>query len=246
MKTRTILKVGTLIRGVRGRLGATSLPLAIATFVTLVGGCMHPGPYDAARVGPFFTPTNFQRETSTVGIRRVVVLPVWVGGTTPTESAAALDEVFLTALQHQNRFEVVSLSREDCRRQFRTEALSSSSALPHDLLSKLRRDFAADAVLFIDLTVFQAYKPLKLGLRAKLATIDGSRLVWTFDNLFSADEPAVANSARRHFLNHDKSVPADLTAGVLQSPSRFAAYAATAMFATLPPVTPPVLLKETK
>jgi hypothetical protein len=104
----------------------------------------------------------------------------------------------------------------------------------------LQRDFAADAVLFVDLTVFHAYKPLALGLRAKLATTQGSRLVWSFDNLFASDDPAVANSARHHFIDRDRSVPADLTPTVLMSPSRFAEYAATAMWATLPPVVAPL------
>ena len=38
--------------------------------------------------------------------------------------------VVVAALQAENRFEVVALSREDCRRRFRVEALASSAALP--------------------------------------------------------------------------------------------------------------------
>ena len=216
------------------------------TLALLLGGCVHPGPQDPARVGPFFVPTNHVGEPTLGGLKRVVVLPLWSGPATPPESAAALDDVFLGALQKQNRFEVVALSREDCRRRFHSEALSSASALPHELLASLRREFAADAVLFVDLTVFQAYRPLALGLRAKLAAIDGSRLVWSFDNVFSADDPLVTNAARHHFIDRDRSVPADLTPAVLQSPAHFAEYAATAMFATLPPVTlpPPVVRKS--
>jgi hypothetical protein len=87
------------------------------------------------------------------------------------------------------------------------------------------------------LTVLNAHRPLALGLRGKLATLDGRRLVWSFDNVFSADEPAVANAARRHVLESDRGgIPADLSPAVLQSPHRFAGYAAAAMFATLPPV----------
>jgi hypothetical protein len=37
-----------------------------------------------------------------------------------------------------------------------------------------------------------------------------------------------------------------MTHGVLQSPSRFTTYAATAMFQTLPPVIPPPLPRPTK
>lgn len=205
----------------------------------LLAGCMHPGPNDPARLGPFFTPANHVGETSLGGVRRVVVLPVWGGQVAPIETVAELDAIVVTALQQSQRFEVVALSREDSRRRFGAEAFSSASALPHDLLATLRREFAAEAVLLVDLTVFSAYRPLELGLRAKLAAIDGTRLIWTFDNLFSAQDPTVANAARRHFLDADRRVPADMTHSALQSPARFATYVTAAMFATLPPVLPP-------
>jgi hypothetical protein len=210
--------------------------MALAALAVL-SACSHPGPRDASRVGPFFTPSNFSREPNLAGIRRVILLPVWTGSVAPAESGVELDAVIATALQNEKRFEVVTLSREECRRRFRVEAISSASALPHDLFTTLWRDFAPDAVVFVDLTVYRPFRPLTLGLRGKLAAIDGTRLMWTFDEVFSADNPAVANSARHHFLERDRSgVPADLTQAALQSPGRFATYAASAMFATLPSV----------
>jgi hypothetical protein len=211
--------------------------LAVAA-LTLFAGCMTPSIDDPSRLGPFFTPKNHVGEPSLGGMRRVVLLPVCGGALAPVETVAALDPVVMAALQQQHRFEVVTLSREQCRRQFHVEEFSSVGALPHDLLATLQSEFAADGVIFVDITVFRPYRPIGLGLRAKLATLDSSaRLVWTFDNVFSADDPAVANSARRHFLGSDRGgVPADLSPGVLQSPARFASYAADAMFATLPPV----------
>jgi hypothetical protein len=210
------------------------------------GGCTEPALTDPARIGPFYSPTNHTGEPSLGGLRRVVLLPVCGGEIAPEEMLAAFDPVFVTALQQQNRFEVIPLTRDECRHKFHAAEFSSTAALPHDFLATLRREFAADAVLFVDVTVFRAYRPLALGLRGKLATIDGgARLVWTFDNVFSADDPAVANSARHAYLGSQRGgVPADLTPAVLQSPTRFAGYAAGAMFATLPPVVAPVV-KET-
>ena len=194
------------------------------------------------RLGPFYDPANHAGDPSlSADLRRVLVLPLCSGEVALAETAAALAPVFVAALQRQNRFEVVTLSRDECRRRFGVEELSSSSALPRDLLPALRREFAADAVLFVDLTVFRGYRPLAVGLRAKLAAISDGRLIWTFDNLFSADEPAVANSARRHFLEiNRRGAPVDLDPAVLQSPSRFAEYVSAAMFATLPPVALPL------
>jgi hypothetical protein len=200
---------------------------------------MTPAIDDPARVGPYFTPTNLAGETQLpANIRRVVLLPAAAGTVAEPESVVALDAVLVAELQKQNRFEVVTLSRGECRQRFHVDEFSSTGALPHDFMAILRRDYAADAVLFVDVTVFKPYRPLALGLRAKLATVeDGVRLLWTFDNVFSATDEAVANAARHHFLESDRhGVPADFTQGVLQSPSRFSTYVASAMFQTLPPV----------
>jgi hypothetical protein len=213
--------------------------------LALAAGCMNPAPYDPVRVGPYFTPKNHSGDPTLGGIQRVVMLPLWIGSGMSQDLAAPFDEVFVTALQQANRFEVVALTRNECRRRFGVESLSSASALPHELLATLKREFAADAVLFVDLTTYQAYRPITLGLRGKLAHIDGARLMWTFDNVFAADQSPVANAARRHYLHANKDVPADLTTSVLQSPGRFAGYAATAMIVTLPPVRlPPPPVKK--
>ncbi len=211
------------------------LALALLTFAA---GCETPAITDQARTGPFFVPINHVADPSLGGMRRIVLLPLSGGLIAPPESAAALDPVFATELQKQNRFEVVALTRQEFRRQFGVEEISSTTALPRDFLTVLRREYAVDGVLFIDITAYQAYQPLILGVRAKLATIGDVRLVWSFDNVFAADNPAVVNSARHHFLNSERSsgVPADLTPIVQQSPTRFATYAAAATFATLPPV----------
>src|SRR4051794_36982733 len=121
--------------------------LISVSLLGFISGCMHPAQNDPARVGPFFTPANHSGDVSLGNVRRVVMLPVWVGEGNPPEAAAALDAVFVTALQQEKRFEVVTFSRDECRRRYQTEALSSSSALPADLFASLQRDFAADAVL---------------------------------------------------------------------------------------------------
>ena len=91
-------------------------------------------------------------------------------------------------------------------------------------------------MLFVDLTAYRAYRPLTLGVRAKLATVDQTRLLWTFDEIFSMDDPGVANSVRKFYHGADASgVPLDPGRGALQSPSKFAAYVAAATFNTLPP-----------
>ena len=207
----------------------------------LLAGCMNPPANDASRIGPFFTPTNHLGDpVQPAGLRRVVLMPLAGEAVAPAASLGNLDPVVSAALLRQNRFEVIALSREACLHLFGAEEFSSVEALPANFMAVLRREYTADGVLLVDVTAFQGFRPLMIGLRAKLATLQDVRLVWSFDTLFSAADATVANSARRHALDGSRSdVPADFTPAALQSPSQFMAYAADAMFATLPPLSAP-------
>lgn len=185
----------------------------------------------------YFRPVNFKGEAKMpAALRRVLLLPVFGGTIVPPETAETLEEVFATELQKQLRFEVVRLNRAECSRRFGAAEFASTVALPHDFLATLGREFEADAVLFVDLTAFKAYRPLTLGIRAKLATVEQTRLVWTFDEIFSLDDPAVSNSVRHYFeAANTVGISLDPAQGAQQSPTKFAAYVAAATFNTLPP-----------
>ena len=220
--------------------GHPSVRLLALGAVVLTGGCQSAREQflDKVQEREYYTPANVSavpRLPAT--LRRVVLVPVCGGPVVPVETADALQAAFFVELQKQARFEVVQFSREDCLRRFGAPEFSSVAALPHDFLAALGRSFAADGVLFVDVTCYRGYRPLALGVRAKLATIEDTRLLWSMDEIFSTDEPAVANSVR-HFYG-DKSGPAATPAeqwpGALQSPGKFAAYVAAATFHTLPP-----------
>jgi hypothetical protein len=216
--------------------GAIILGLVLAAGL-LVAGCEQPTVVDPARRGPFYAPHNFVGdERMPDAIHRVLLLPVHGSEFAPAEEVEALDPVFATALEKQMRFEVVTLSRAECQASFGTPDISSAAALPHDFLQDLGRKYAADAVMFVDLTAYQPYRPIVLGVRAKLATIGDHRLVWSFDEVFFASNPAVDNAVRRFFIDSGGGpMPIDMTAAALQSPTKFAAYASDAAFKTLPP-----------
>ena len=192
---------------------------------------------DQVQEREYFQPRNFQGEARLpLTLHRVLLLPLCGGTLVPPESAAAMEEVFATELQKQSRFEVVRISRAECRRRFGAEEFPSVASLPHDFLTTLGRVHAADAVLFIDLTTYRGYRPLALGVRAKLATVKDPRLLWMIDEIFSADDPAVSNSVRHFYSGADLAgIPLDPRHSALQSPAKFAAYVAAATFNTLPP-----------
>ena len=172
-----------------------------------------------------------------MGLLRVVLMPVAGGDAAPPESAAALDSVFATELVRQKRFEVVTISREECRRRFGDDSLLSSSALPAGFLEEIARDFGAQGVLFVDITSYHPIRPITIGVRAKLALTAGGRLCWSFDDVFSAGDPTVLAELKKYYAaaGGDRGeVPANLPEAALISPSRYGAYCAYATFGTLP------------
>jgi hypothetical protein len=214
--------------------------VAVLTAVTLLaGGCAaSPGSLDRflGVEAPPFNPVNYRGDSRLpADLHRVAVLPVCGGALAGPEAAAALDAVLVEELQRQMRFEVVVVSREDCRRLFGASEYSSVGALPHGFLDRLAARYAVDAVLFTDITVYRPYQPLSIGLRAKLAAVRDVRLVWAFDEVFSATDPGVQTSVRQAAHAHAGAALTDPVPAVLQSPARFGAVAAGIMFATLPP-----------
>jgi len=215
------------------------LCLGVVAATLVMAGC-NSVPKIAERAGldqgANYQPVNFRGESRLpVDIRRVALLPIYGGVVAGPESAAALDPVLLSALQQQNRFEVVVVSRADCHRLFGAEEFSSVAALPAGFLEKLAQVYAVDAVIFTDLTVYRAYRPLSVGFRSKLASTRDVRLVWAFDEVFSADDQRMRNSVRSYYQRGDRNAPFDAMQAALQSPLRFGAVAVEIMCRTLPP-----------
>jgi hypothetical protein len=152
----------------------------------------------------------------------------------PVAAAASVAEQMRAALLSSGRFEAVFVSSELTQELSGMPAVRSTDPLPAGLFERLVRDHAIDAVLFVDMTAFQPYPPLRLGVRAKLARCDSRQTVfWAFDTVYDAHLAPVANSARRYAAG-GRSDATDTSVGVLQSPSRFAGYVFSDVFRTLP------------
>ncbi len=189
------------------------LPIVLTSLLAAVTGCASlPTWLEGEQARPLLTPVNFRGDAQLApDIQRIALLPLHGGEAASAEITAALDPVLLTTLQRQMRFEVVVVSREDCAHLFGAGDFASTAALPHGFLEKLAEKYAVDAVLFTDLTVLHAYRPLTLGLRAKLATVRDVRLIWAFDEVFSAADDKMVNSVRQFNREGDRLAPVDST-----------------------------------
>ncbi len=196
------------------------------------------------RGGPFFRPTNFNGVSiMPAEVRRVAVLPLAGVDGLSAESAEPLREALTAALLATARFEVVAVDSGLLCAVGGRATVKSTEPLPAGLFERIAREHAPDAVLFVEVTHYQPYAPLALGVRAKLVSGDATHAVlWAFDTLYDARVPAVANSARRHAAGGGRDA-VDVGPAGLQSPRRFAAYVFTDLCSCLPGRPPPVPAK---
>lgn len=95
----------------------------------------------------------------------------------------------------------------------------------------------ADLFMQIEVSAFDPYPPLGLGVRLSIATIDTGTVLWAADQYFSAGDPAVARSARRYGQTHQRrDYPVQSGESVLLSPKRFSRFVAEKLYSTLPPL----------
>ena len=186
--------------------------------------------------GAGFIPRNVYRPNGVLGLRRVVLLPPY-DALANTDRRQDLDRDFASELSALNHFEVIQINRNELISLCGRDQINSSEPLPPRLAAALRGEYAADAVMFVDITQDDPYRPITLGVRAKLVDARGGlSILWSCDTVFNAGDPAVATSARRYQLDSGRQdFPTDQDgSSVLLSPARFARYAANATFATVP------------
>jgi hypothetical protein len=130
---------------------------------------------------------------------------------------------------------VVQASSEELRRLTGRAEWTGEETLPAGLLGSLKKEYGCDAVLFCQLTGFQAYPPLAIGWRLKLVDVRQKKTIWAGDEHFDAGRPAVMAAARRYQQRQQRQLGGD-TADWLAatSPQWFGQYSLASLFNTLP------------
>ncbi len=183
-----------------------------------------------------YQPRNISSDAELpVTLRRVVLLPACWDADPDSDFLPYLDSLLNLSLQRSGAFEIVPIGRAQMHKLFGKEQFSSAGILPDNLLPDIMNLYAADGIVFVDVTVNRPYRPLALGLRARILDIRTMKVVWSVDALFDSSDPAVARAAsayaRRSTFNPH---PVDVSSGILQSPKAFANFAVDTLFATLP------------
>lgn len=131
-------------------------------------------------------------------LRRVAVLPLKprVSDLEP-EIRHRLEQALLLELGRSGLAEVLPVERGQLQKWTGRASWSPDEPLPPDLFEKLRRATEADAILFVELTAFRAYRPASVGWRLRLVDSRSGCTWWAADEIFNADDPAVVRAARQ-------------------------------------------------
>lgn len=167
-------------------------------------------------------------------MRRVAMLPL-SGARFSPEALRDVTAAFQAELSRKALFEVVPVQGADLESICGRRQISSVEPIPADLLSSLRDRLGAEGVLFTDITHFQPYRPVAIGIRAKLVDINSGAISWACDCVFDSGQSAVAANARtfqRQFSDPHRAIPDD-GGSVLLSPARFAKFVANSAFGSL-------------
>ncbi|OHE71241.1 MAG: hypothetical protein A2007_00165 [Verrucomicrobia bacterium GWC2_42_7] len=183
---------------------------------------------------PPYKPKNVFAPKETIPLRRVVLLPIYFEER-DAPFLLSLEDIFSCELIKNACFEVVTASKEEMAQLFGKQQINSSSNFPQNFFPLLNNKYDADGVIFIDLLRYQPYKPIIIGIRAKLVEIKTGKILWAFDNIFDAGSPRVSYAAKLFQMkNEQQDYPLDNSDSILHSPSKFSKYVASEAFKTLP------------
>lgn len=188
---------------------------------------------------PSYNPTNtYQESKLPAKIQRVLLLPLyskdqeWV-------TLEPLHQSFQTELIQTHLFEVIPVSRKHLIELFGQPQFSSTGSFPPNFVDTLAQYYPSDALLLLDLTQFRPYKPIAIGVRAKLVALQDYKLLWAFDALFDAGDTRVTTGARRYQQRfQSQNYPLHEPISILQSPRCFARYVAFSVFQNLQELAP--------
>jgi len=212
------------------------LILACSVFLS---GCESSRIFEDMVTGPYYQPSNVFRASAIIPsqIRKVAVLPIASinNALLDDDTRGSFQPILLSELGKTKSFELVSLTPEQLHPWSRSGTLSEQDKVPQDILKKIKDSYGCDAVLFVRLTHYRAYKPLAIGWSMKLITCETGQNIWSTDEIFDSGDVTVCNSARKYYQSHQVQAShlSDSTS-ILSSPRRFAQYTLSALFGTVP------------
>ena len=214
--------------------------LSAGMVAVLLAGCsstpsMPKNPFQKKEVPVVYKPANtYSVEFLPNNFSRVAVLPVHHDPAMGAD-VQVLSSVILSELNGKGVLEAVPVSAADLKSMSGRESWNSADPLPPTLFSQIRSRYSADGVLLVDITSYYPYKPVTIGLRAKMSDIQSRQVLWSADSVFNAGRSDIQEAAL-YFQKRKSGTPFPLedSGTILQSPRYFTRFAASTLLDTLP------------
>ena len=187
-----------------------------------------------AQAKPFAPSNLYPIERLPEYFSRVIVLPCYYADQ-DSPLLDYVDDIFHQELSQERIFETVRFSAYQMKEHFGIERVDSSKPLPENFLRRLEELTAANGVLFVDLDSYRPYRPLSLGVRAKLVDLKSGEFMWAIDETFDSGHASVIAGASIFQKSSQVRAISSKTAGsTLHSPRIFSKYVASTCFSTMP------------
>ena len=187
-----------------------------------------------AKAEPFVPQNLYPIERLPPHFNKVVILPCHLDDL-DSPMLEYIDVIIAQELAQERIFETTSFSVPKMIQNFKEPRFSSSNRLPENFLNRLEDLTAANGVLFVDIHSFRPYRPMSLGIRAKLVDIKTGDFMWAIDETFDLGHGSIILGATEfQKVNHIRAISSKTSGSVLHSPRVFAKYAFSTCFSTLP------------
>jgi hypothetical protein len=210
------------------------LKLMLAVFFFL-GGCRKSEQEKIIAQAPPYQPVNlYPRERLPTYFNRVAVMPAFCDSSSST-ALSFIDDLILQELSKSRLFEPARVTPQESFSLFGKERLGSFESLPEDFFDQLVNKYGANGVLMVDIHSYRPYRPISIGVRAKLVDLKSGEFMWAIDETIDGGDASVVVSAINFQKSKHVQALSDKTMGsILQSPRLFSKFLTYSIFSTLP------------
>lgn len=182
-----------------------------------------------------YTPRNiYPVERLPKYLNRVAVMPTFDYDSS-SNALTYSDDIFFKEIAKSGLFEVIPVTSLFCKTNFGKERLSASESLPENFFKLIDDEYGANGVLFIDLHSSKPYRPLSIGVRAKLVDLKSGEFLWAVDETVDGGDASVISAANLYQRSqHVQAISHKTSNSVLHSPRLFSKFVAKTLFQTLP------------
>lgn len=168
-------------------------------------------------------------------VARVGIMPITSRASVWQGTLDAICESFCSELFKQLKFEAIKISNDELLALFGKTNFVANDIFPNHFFSSIKQSSDVDAVLFIDITHYEPYKPVAIGVKCKLISTESAKILWAVDELFDSGIPSVQtgiseyvakNKCENTFFSFDDTF--------VYSPLKFSYYVAHEIFNKLP------------